>query len=150
MIGYPYDLLVEHVLQPQGEASRGELRAVLDPDAAPLDVDPQEIDARAISTQPVAYEVGGGLEVVHRLSVVVNVQHGDPGKARERRDAIALEVALRAVAAVDAMVNADDPAGRQQIERVTWSVDYVPLLGSTDRDTNESATFTFDVTARVS
>lgn len=147
MIGFVRALIEELILLPQGDETVPEERRVyLDPESRPLDVMAQEADVRAVTSVPVAWEIGGGLEVRHRISVAVDVQHGDPAEAVRRRDAIALDLCLRIVDETPAILAATDEVTGQYPTRVEWSVDYTPLATS---DTNESATIAVDVTTQI-
>lgn len=149
MIGFAYDLLVDHVLAPQAAApTPAERRAYLDPDAVALDVEAQEIDVLSTSSAPVAgtQEIGGGVEVRHTISVAVDVQHGDRVEARRLRDLIALDLVLRLLDARGVIEDAVDATTGQYVTRVGWSVDYTPLGTS---DTNESATLTFTIDTQL-
>lgn len=143
MIGWVQGLLELHVVLPQAtDPVPAERRAYLDPTAAPVDVRPQEIDVRALSTVPIGYEIGGGLELRHTIEVAVDVQHGDATESRRLRDLIVLDLALRALDVRDEIGAATDPTTGQTVTRVDWSVDYRPLGTS---DTNESGVLTFTV-----
>lgn len=149
MIGWAVDLIVEHVVTPQTYGTVPDDRRVyLDPASTPLDADPQEVDVAPVTTRPVSYEIGGGVEVEHVVSVAVDVQHGDPVESRRRRDLIVLDLALRAVDQLPTLLAAVDPATGQAATRVEWAVDYAPLTTG-ESDTNESAVVTFTITAQL-
>lgn len=147
MIGFAFDLVVEHVVKPQQDEARGELRAYYDPDAQPLDVHAQEIDARATTSRIVGYEIGGGLTVRHEIVVGINVGHGDPVEARRLRDLIVLDVVRRLFAA-EAIAQAVDGETGQYVAAVDLGpVDYSPL--GTASDTNESALLTVLIDVQI-
>lgn len=147
MIGFAQELIETVVLAPQdGPDVDPDRRLYLDPESAPVDASPQEADVFAISTVPVRYEIGGGLEVRHTVDVAVDVQHGVPEESRRRRDLITLDLCLRALDNLDALGSAVDPETGQYVTRVEWSVDYRPLSTT---GTNESATIRFTLDAQV-
>jgi len=148
VIGFPRSLLVDNVLTPQGDAARGETRAILSGSEAEIDLQSQELDVLATSSVPIRWEIGGSLEVRHTISVAVVVQHGDPAEASRLRDAIVLELILRATsqATRNALANAADPAGVQEFADLGWSIDYRPLRIDTP---NENATITFSIDTRL-
>lgn len=140
MIGFVTGLLVEHVLDPQADPARGELRAFRDPTSTPLDVDAQEIDLLPLSTSVVGWEIGGTVLLRHRVDAAVDVQHGDPAEARRLRDGIVLDLVRRLLAARGEIVSAVDVASGEAVTTVEVEVDYRPLGVDT---ANESATLTF-------
>lgn len=149
MIGFAYDLLVDHVLAPQAaEPVPAERRAYLDPEATPIDVEAQEIDVLATSSAPIAgtEEIGGGVEVRHTISVGLDVQHGDRAEARRLRDLIALDLVLRALDSRGVIESAVDATTGQYVTRLGWAIDYTPLGTG---DTNESATLTFTIDTQL-
>lgn len=148
MIGFPRALLVDNVLTPQGDAARGETRAILSGSEAEIDLQSQELDVLATGSVPTAWEIGGSLEIRHTISVAVVVQHGDLLEASRLRDAIVLELILRATsrATRNALANAVDPAGVQEFADLGWSIDYRPLRLDTP---NENATITFAIDTRL-
>ena len=146
MIGFARRLIVDHVLTPQTLEVRGETRAFLDPESRPLDSNAQELDLLATTTRPIGGEIGGGLELRHEVSVAVAVQHGDPVEAIRLRDAIVLELCLRARDSWDAIAQEVDAGSGQYAVAFAWSVDWRPL--GID-DTNETATITFTVDTQL-
>lgn len=149
MIAFPRRLIVDHVLTPQGLEERGETRAILSGAEAELGVVAQEIDLLATTTRPLGYEIGGGVELRHEISVAVVVQHGDPAEAVRLRDAIVLELCLRALDVWSTIAQETDPgvpAGAHYPTRLAWSIDWRPLAIS---DTNETATITFTLDTQL-
>lgn len=142
MIGFVRNFLIDLVLEPQSDEAMGERRAFLDPESRPLDVEAQEIDLLGLSTAPVSYEIGGGMELRHTISAAVEVAHGDPAEAIRLRDAIVLDLVLRCLDNLDAIYALRDPATGQYATRVEWTVDYRPFTIDTP---NENATITFTV-----
>lgn len=147
MIGFAQALIESLVVAPQDTADTPDDRRVyLDPESAPIDATPQEVDVRAVTTVPLRYEIGGGLEVRHTIAVAVDVQHGDPVEARRRRDLITLDLCLRALDRRHEILSAVDPETGQYPTQVEWSVDWTPLGTGT---TNESAVVTFTLDAEI-
>jgi hypothetical protein len=150
VIGYAFGLLVEHVVAPQDDEALGERRTYNDPDARPLDVSPQELDVRAVSSRIVSYEIGGGFTVRHTISVALDVQHGDPAEARRLRDLIVLDLVKRALVGTgrDGFANAAPEAGTGQYVAAVaiGDIDYTPLGEST---TNESAVVPFLIDTQI-
>lgn len=146
MIGFVRDLLDEIVLEPQATVDETERRATLHPDAGELDVVAQQLDVLALTTEPVSFEIGGGMTLRHRLDVAVVVQHGDPAEAVRIRDLIVLDLCLRAYDEVAAFEDARDTATGQYVTDLRWSVDYRPLSIDTP---NESATIMFVVDTQL-
>lgn len=143
MIGYPFELLREHVVAPQDDEALGERRVYLDPQAAPLNTDAQEIDLRALATvQTGRAEIGGTIELRHTIAVGLNVQHGDPEQSRRLRDLILLDLILRLRDVGVNLIGDRDEATGQEITEIKWAVDYRPFGVS---DTNESATMTVTI-----
>lgn len=143
MIGYPKRLLIDHVLAPQGDEARGELRAVLNPNEVELGVEVQNLDLMPVSTRPLQAEIGGGMSVRHELSVRVEVQHGDLTECERLRDGIVLELVTRFMGAWSAMVNDDEDSGGQSLSGSTWRVDYRALRVATPAE-NATVVFTLD------
>lgn len=144
MIAFAHDLLVEHLLQPQTLEGRGETRVTLDLASMPIGTDVQEIDVRDMRTRPVAYEIGGSVQLRHTVDVALEVRHGDALEARRLRDLILTEIMVRLVRGGSAaMRSAEDTETGQQVESVAVSIDYTRPLPATD--TNETATLVFDV-----
>lgn len=142
MIGFPFELILEHVVRPQDDATLGERRVYLDPEAAPINVEAQEIDARALTTRPTGVaEIGGTIELRHTILIGLDVQHGDANESLRLRDLILLDLILRLVAAAD-LIGERDEATRQEISGLSWAIDYRPAGGG---DTNESATITVTI-----
>lgn len=146
MIGFVRDLLIEHVIAPQAAAERGERRAHHDPDSTPLGVEAQEIDLLALTTVPTGFEIGGTIELRHTISAALDVQHGDRAEAGRLRDAIVLDLCLRALDARSLIEGEYDPASGQTIEALSFTIDYRPLGTS---DTNESAVIVFTADTRL-
>lgn len=147
MIGFARRLLVEHVLAPQSDEARGERRAFLSDSEPELGVSAQEIDLLATTTRPLTYEIGGGMELRHEVSVAVVVQHGDPREAVRLRDLIVLDLCVRAVDAWPAIAQEEDvDVPGHYPTRLGWSVDWRPL---TVADTNESATITYTLDTQL-
>lgn len=147
MIGFVQGLIETLIVAPQSSSDLDDDRRVyLDPEAAPIDAAPQEVDVRPVRTVPLTYEIGGGMQVRHTVSVAVDVQHGDPLESRRRRDLIILDLCLRTLDVRSAIYSAVDPESGQYPTGIEWTVDYRPLGTS---DTNESAVVTFDVTVEI-
>lgn len=150
VIGFPRRLIEEFVLESQADpAVPEERRTYLDPEARPIDVSPQEADVLGLTTRPTSYEIGGGLELRHVVSVAVDVQHGDGAEAVRRRDLIVTDLVLRALDNRDEILAATDELSGQYVTRLDFEIDYRPLGSRTTADTpNESAViaFTLDCT----
>lgn len=148
MIGFARNLVETLVVEPQTlDTVDEERRIYLDPESRPIGSDPQEADVRALTSRPLSYEIGGGVEIRHTISVAVDVAHGDPVEALRRRDLIVLDLILRTVDQLEAIAAASDEETGQYVTRLTWEVDYRPLGSS---DTNESAVITFDLDVELS
>lgn len=146
MIGFARSVIVDEILVPQGDEVRGETRAFLDPEAAPLDVEAQELDLLAVTTRPIGFEIGGGVELRHEVSVAVDVQHADRAEAIRLRDLIVLELCLRARDREDAIRQLVDPTTDQYVTAIGWSIDWRPFSIDTP---NESATITFTIDTQL-
>lgn len=147
MIGFPRRLLVDHVLAPQGDEALGERRAFLADVEPEIGVEAQELDLLGLTTRPLAYEIGGGVELRHEISVAVAVQHGDRAEARRLRDRIVLDLCLRAIDASSELANEVDPdVAGHYLTAIRWAVDWRPL---TLDDTNETATVTFTIDTQL-
>lgn len=155
MIGFVRDAIVEIILAPQAltddvfvapDDTEISLRAYVDPESAPVDAEPQELDVVDGQTRPVGYEIGGGIEFQHTLAVGLDVQHGDRAVARALRDRILTDLVLRWRETRGEIESLVDAVTGQAIESITPSIDYRPFGMS---DTNESATLTFTVTTRL-
>lgn len=147
MIGFPRRLLVDHVLTPQGDEALGERRAFLAEVEQEIGIQAQELDLLGLTTRPLAYEIGGGVELRHEISVAVVVQHGDPVEARRIRDLIVLDLCLRAIDASSVLANDEDPdVAGHYLTAIRWAVDWRPL---TIDDTNETATLTFTIDTQL-
>lgn len=144
MIGYPRRLIVDHVLTPQGDPDRGELRALLDVSSVELDVVAQSLDLMAVTSRPVSEEIGGGMIVRHAISCAVVVQHGDLAEAERIRDAITLDVVMRFRAAWADMVNDTAGADGQTLAGHGWEVDYRPLRRFAGTTETATVVFTLD------
>lgn len=138
MIGWVVERVVELVLAPQATALAPvggiDRRAYVDPDAAPLNVNATELDVLASSTVPIGREIGGGLNVRHELEVGLAVEHGDPAIAKATRDAIALDLSLRLLEQEANLLASPDPDGRQTLERLSWRLDYRPIVVDTPNE----------------
>lgn len=130
MIGYVRDLLVRLILDPQTKSpTLEELRVVYDVDNAPLDVAPQSVAYLPVRTVPIAYDVGGGMEVRHELEVVLDVQHGDHRKAEEILGLIVTDLTRRVMTrAGDFYAAAPDEETGQTVSKVTCEVDWRPVV----------------------
>lgn len=149
MIGFAQGLIEDLIVRPQDTPDTDDDRRIyLDPDSAPIDSTPQEVDVIPMTTTPLRYEIGGSLEVRHRIDVAVDVQHGSFAEARRRRDLIVLDLCLRALWNVEAIMSAVDPETGQYPTGLEWSVNYLPL-GTTATGSNESATITFTVDVQI-
>lgn len=154
MIGFVYDAIVDHILAPQADESLDhsaepggfDRRAYLDPDAAPIDVEAQELDVLSLDSRVLSVEIGGATEWEHRVAVSLDVQHGDAAESRRRRDAILADLVLRWLEVRGEIVSLVDDVTGQEIETITPRMDYRPLGTS---NTNETVTVTFVVTARL-
>lgn len=150
MIGFVRGLLEDHVLSPQGtDVVPAERRATLHPEREELGVVAQQIDVLALTTEPVSFEIGGGMTLRHRLDVAVVVQHGDSGEATRIRDLLVLDLALRALDATPAIMAALDEGTGQYVTDLRWTVDYRPLPGLAIDTPNETATIVFTIETQL-
>lgn len=134
MIGWLLDQVVALVVTPQATVTDPDRRAALDPDAAPIDATPQTLEVLALTTRPIAYEIGNGLELRHEIAVALVVEHGDPAVARALRDAILTDLVLRLLDARDALMAAVDPTSGQYLSRLDFSISYIPLEPDTPNE----------------
>lgn len=149
MIGWIRQLVVDHVLAPQGDPSiPAERRAYVDPESRPLGSEAVELDVLATTTRPLAEEIGGGFALRHELDVGLEVQHGDPAEATRLRDAIVLDLVMRLTdpATLDTFGTGSDPATGQYVTRTGWVVSYAPLVADTP---NEYARLTITVETQL-
>lgn len=124
------------------------MKCVVDPEARPIPTYGGELDLLPVTSRPVdgSYEIGGGVALQHEFDVMLLVQHGDVLEGRNRRNAIATQIALRLHenrAALDAIV---DPLTGQYVTKVTWLIDWTPL---TVGDTNQVARFIITVETQL-
>lgn len=103
MIGPVVHLVRDLIVTPQtADDVPADRRLYLDPDAVPIDVHAQTAEVVAGTTVPTGVEIGAGHAVPHvrhEVDVIVQIEHADPVEALRRRDAVVLDLYLRAVAA---------------------------------------------------
>lgn len=150
MIAHVTALLTDLVLLPQStEEIPADRRAYVDTSALPIDVAAQEIELIASTTRPLRWEIGGGLEVQHRIAVAVDVQHTELAESTRRRDLIAFDLVARYLDAFQSgELAASDPDTGQYVTRASFEIDYRPLPTSIE-DTNASATIMFVIDAQL-
>lgn len=144
MIGFVTDLVIEHVLKPQATVPTVLHRAYVDPTSTPIDVQARELDLLEGGTEVTGWEIGGTVTIRHTFSVALDVQTGDPATGKAIRDAIVLDLFLRALDARETIVGETDPASGQTIDAIVARVDYAPFQYD-GTDTNQSAVLIFTV-----
>jgi hypothetical protein len=147
VIDYPSALIVDHVLTPQGAEARGATRAILIDRLAvePLGTEAQQLDLLSVTSQPIEWEIGGGMTIRHTVSVMVQTQHGDLVVARQLRDLIVTELIMRArTADRGPMRQTADPVTGQYLTRLTWSIDWRPLRGLDTPNAHAAVSFVLD------
>lgn len=146
MIGWVVAALRDLVLVPQATVATEERRAVLDPDAAPLDAAATSLEIVGETTTVAEVEIGGrSLLLRHAVTWELRVEHGDAAEAIRLRDAITLDLTLRLVDAYpDLAALTDAPSGQYVSGALLWSISY----GDPGDDTpNAYATTTFTLDA---
>lgn len=132
----------DRILTPQATVPDGNLRAILDPDAAPIGTYGAELEVVAATSRPVRREIRGSGMIAHAVVVLLAVEDGDLAAAATRRDSIVTDLILR-LEADRSLGNAASADGSQTVSRVEWLVDY---QDARDGDTLAAfATLTFTV-----
>lgn len=124
------------------------VKCVVDPEARPIPTYGGELHMLPVTTRPVegSYEIGGGVALQHEFDVMLLVQHGDIVEGRNRRNAIALQIAMRLQANKQELDQIVDPVSGQYVTRVTWLIDWTPL---TVGDTNQVARFIITIETQL-
>lgn len=142
MIGFVLDAIRDRVLAPQALVADADLRAIVDPDSAPIDTSSAELNVVASTTTPLSREIAGGLRLRHVVGIVLVVEDGDVEEAHRRRDAIVTDLVLRLESDLT-LGQASSADGKQEVDSSSWTVDYGDLIGDT-LAAYASLTFTVD------
>ncbi len=131
MIGWLLDAVRQVVLDPQaGAAVPAERRAVVQQGG--LQTHAVSIVVGQTTTAPLrgSHLIGGGCQLAHAIQLEVTVEDGDLERARTRRDAVVLDLVMRAL--LDPTLGGAESAdGAQVLSGLEWEVAYADLSGGT-------------------